>query len=119
MRKINYFLATVIIPLFLGISLYVLNAQGLSLYFIRNYLPDGLWAFSFTSAILMIWGGKINRFWITAILFIFPAFELLQLTQIINGVADFKDVICYYLFAALAFFIYKQTFKIPNYEQKP
>jgi hypothetical protein len=118
MKRLTYSLLTVLLPIATGFLLYVLKDANFILI-VRNYLPDALWAFSFTSAILIIWNGKINRFWIVMLFLIFVAFEFLQSIKIITGTGDLNDVICYYTFAILAFFIYKQTFKIQDYEKKP
>jgi hypothetical protein len=61
--------------------------------------------------------GRINKFWIIILLFTFPVFELLQFVKIINGTADFNDIICYCTFSAVAFIIHKLIFKTINHEQ--
>lgn len=98
----------VIVPLVLGVLIYQF-ADGDTL--IRNYLPDGLWAFSFGYAFLLIW----NPAWHSAIhivpILVFIGFELLQKWRIITGTFDLFDCVAYILFylsASIVFYQYEQ-----------
>jgi len=92
-------------PLFLG-SLIYLNPFNLFIPpNLKNYLPDGLWAFSFTSTILIIWNGNISSFWIILLSICFILFECLQSNLIINGTGDLLDVLIYFLFGLASIFL--------------
>lgn len=81
-------------------------------------LPDGLWLFSCTSLLLLIWGNKINKKNMVWILLI-PSFailsEIAQGLGIIKGTFDFNDIISYiigFLLAMLFFVNRKEIFRI-------
>lgn len=109
-KKFIYFIGSVVLPIVVGSLFYYTTIKHLLPDLITNYLSDGVWAFAFSSALLLIWDGAINKFWRLTLLLTFPAFELLQMIHIINGSGDLYDILCYYLFSLLAFFIYSQTF---------
>ncbi len=92
--KKTYILLNIIGPILLGIFVYTNCYPKL----IRNYLPDGLWAYSFTSSIILIWDNTINYFWISSVFLIFIIFEILQYKGIINGTGDIRDVLVYIIF---------------------
>jgi hypothetical protein len=61
----------------------------------QNYLPDGLWAYAFISAILIIWNRHIHPAWLIIVCLLAAGFELLQYLQLINGTPDIIDVVVY------------------------
>jgi hypothetical protein len=61
-------------------------------------LPDGLWVYSFTSGILIIWG-KLLTFWLIAPLLTGVLVEFAQLFQFFPGTFDIID----FLIGILAF----------------
>ena len=59
-------------------------------------LPDLLWMFSFTMALVTIWDFTINRnslIWLSVCLLVAISFEILQSTALLNGVFDPKDLV--------------------------
>ncbi|AFU69427.1 hypothetical protein P700755_002686 [Psychroflexus torquis ATCC 700755] len=74
-------------------------------------LPDGLWIFSYTSLVLLIWRNKINRenfFWIAIIPILIILSELGQLFNIVPGTFDLIDVLLYSLGAILPILIFTE-----------
>jgi len=80
-----------------------------------NTVPGGLWTFSYTAFLLLIWKFKVNFRNIFYFLFI-PAIaissEFLQLTGVINGTFDYLDIISYALGALFPFLIHFNKTKI-------
>lgn len=93
-----YLLLNVIFPIILGVIIYIGDKFNLLPDNITNYIPDGLWAYSFTSAILIIWNREINMFWISILGLFFVIFEILQSADILKGTGDILDIIIYFLF---------------------
>lgn len=85
--------------------LFALRENSLSIK-IPNWLlyslPDGLWVYAFTTALLLFWQGK-NSFWIWTPIFTSIIFEFAQATKIIQGTFDVLDL----LFSAMAFTLSK------------
>ncbi len=101
----------VLIPVVIGVGIYTISQSYIYLPFIRNYVPDGLWAFALVSCVLQIWEGDVNILWIAIIFCLFIGFEWLQELQIISGDGDWKDLVCYFLFGITAILINKPTLK--------
>lgn len=97
-NKILDLVLNVILPVFGGGIIYYLHTKG----FVKIHLSDGLWAYGFTSAILIIWDRKFHFFWIAIILASFIIFELLQTIHAINGTGDLFDVLVYFAFGGIA-----------------
>lgn len=57
-------------------------------------LPDGLWTYSFTSSMILVWrnNDKYSKIFICSPLVISILFEFLQYFEIINGTFDWNDV---------------------------
>ncbi len=108
----------VFLPILLGVFIYFLKQTNtLSSSFITNYLADGLWAFSLTSAILIIWNRVPSWLWQIIIFILFVLFEILQYYKKINGTADVYDVVVYFTYAAFALALnpfYKKKFHNQN-----
>ena len=85
--------------------------------FLRNYLPDGLWAYAFLSCILIIWDRHINYIWIFAIVLTFGMFELEQMKQFVKGTGDFFDFVCYLIFGGIA--LVTNRYFLTKYNSKP
>lgn len=96
LKKIDIGL-NVLCPLLIGALFYIGGDNSGVNKFIRNHLPDGLWAYALISSILIIWNRQIQRFWIYMAYLIFLGLELLQHFQIINGTADVLDVVVYFV----------------------
>ena len=89
-------LLNIILPLLLGAVIYWVGETVAIPAVVRNYLPDGFWAYAFISSILVIWGRKIHIAWIVTVFLVSVCFELLQYYQKIAGTGDIKDVITYF-----------------------
>ncbi|HLP47034.1 MAG TPA: hypothetical protein VK469_13870 [Candidatus Kapabacteria bacterium] len=98
MKKLVDICINVILPLGLGFIFYFLPVGQ----FVRNYLPDGLWAYSLTSMILIIWNRRINSSWIIILIGFFLIFESLQYLQLVNGTGDIVDILFYLFFFFIA-----------------
>ena len=112
----------VVIPVSLGYILYVLGNEIVVPEMIRNYLPDGLWAYALQSCILIIWNRTVNIIWSIVIMLFAITFELLQYLHFIKGTGDFFDIIIYFIFFGIAlsankFFISNIYFKLTSYDK--
>jgi len=66
-------------------------------------LPDGLWMFSYSCIVLVIWKRKITKYsllWLLSLPVISILFEVLQYYHYINGTFDVIDII-FFIFGAL------------------
>jgi len=117
--KIRDTVYNVTFPIIIGCVFYFLPLTGQFLKLLKNYLPDGLWAYAFFSSILIIWGRHLNFIWICITVLIFAAFELLQSKHIIKGTGDFFDFITYLIFGGIALFTNKYFFAKFNSKPKP
>lgn len=74
-------------------------------------LPDGLWAYSLMSSILLIFDQRLeekSKYWII-IAFLFPILsEFLQLLKVQQGTFDVIDIIYYLIFSTISFLILKK-----------
>jgi hypothetical protein len=95
-------LLNIILPLLLGIGLYRAAGMVAIPSLVRNYLPDGLWAYAFLSSILLIWDRAINIAWIIAAFLLAIGYEGAQYEHLIPGTGDIFDVITYFLFFSVA-----------------
>jgi len=98
--KQNDILWNVALPLCVGLLLYSLGTEIPSI--VRNYVPDGLWAYAATSSILITWQRRPNRFWLAITLFLFVVFECLQYLQVLTGTGDVLDLLVYLFGYALS-----------------
>ncbi|OPC54799.1 hypothetical protein [Elizabethkingia bruuniana] len=111
MKNIKQSLGYVLFPLFIGFIIYIisridkiyflkfleLNITKVNLpYWIKYNLPDGLWSFSLTVLVLMIWDWRLTKnayFWILIILFVslileiyFGTFDIFDVLFLIIGI---------------------------------
>jgi len=98
----------IILPLLLGVFIYWAGNTLVIPTLVRNYLPDGFWAYAFISSILVIWNREVPVAWIVIVFLIATGFELLQYYHKIAGTGDIKDVVTY--FAAFAIALKLNTF---------
>lgn len=98
----------VILPVLVGCVLYYVPVRAVAPAFVCNYLPDGLWAYAFMSAILIVWNRQVNRMWVVIPFVTAVVFEWLQQQEIISGTGDWMDVGVYFLFFLLALGINKK-----------
>jgi hypothetical protein len=97
-NRITDLLLNVLLPLLLGYIVYYAGQQGGINPGLKNYLPDGLWAYAFISALLIIWNRRLPFGWIISIYVLAAGFELLQYYKVVAGQADSWDVAVYFLF---------------------
>lgn len=93
----------ILFPVAVAIGIYFSGASVSG--FCRNYLPDGLWAYSLFSSMLIIWDRQINIFWSIIIFIIFILFEVLQYFHVIKGTGDILDIVTYFLFSLLSLLV--------------
>ena len=83
------------------------NLRSYSQYKIVNHLPDYLWAYSFSSTLILFNKNIFINSWILpfipVLLDIF--LEILQLNNILAGTFDYFDILAYLLGSLLSFFI--------------
>ena len=97
-------------------TVYHLRAVGTehSLFdWVKNSLPDGLWLFSYMFLIDTIWNNEksfLYYFFLWILPFIAISSEVLQAFEIVTGVYDTIDLLCY-SGAILVFFILKFIIK--------
>lgn len=95
-------LLNIIVPMLLGLSIYLLKSSEFMPAVAKNHLADGLWAYSFMSTILIIWKREINVDWVAVAFIAALGFELLQGLHIIAGTGDIYDIISYFIFFIIA-----------------
>jgi len=88
----------VILPIMMGTAIYFLSDKILFPVLIKNFLPDGLWAYSLISCMLIVWNRKIHALWISLVFVLFFVLELLQYLGIISGTGDIFDIFIYFAF---------------------
>ena len=144
--KTKYFILNVLTPLILGGFIYVMYGSKnllmnkflgfISTYFnhfkhniiilkpiwILNNLPDGLWVYSVTSYLLMIWNFKINFqniLWISSGFLIMFIAEIMQKFKLLIGTFDYYDLLAIIIgFSLPIIFNYLNSLKISFYENK-
>ena len=75
-------------------------------------LPDGLWLFSFSSAVMVIWEGEITRYsliLLLSMLILVISLEVLQCYNIIDGTFDIIDIIFFIFGAVLPVWVFKKN----------
>lgn len=105
-RKID-FLLYVVTPLLIGTVVYSIKSVSNSYNFIKIFLPDGLWSYSFISCVLLIWDRHIKIEWMITTFTIFILIEVMQYFHVMNGTGDILDVLVYFTFASCALFTNK------------
>jgi hypothetical protein len=96
-------LSNVILPVAAGGVIYrCLSGRGGMEKLIRNYLPDGLWAYALLSCVLIIWNRKVHRVWVLISALSAVLFEYGQYTGVLAGTGDWLDVAVYLVFFGLA-----------------
>ena len=95
----------VLFPLLLGLILYQLAGFTAMPSAVKNYLPDGLWAYSFMSAVLIIWNRRASLEWVVLVYLVSAGFEGLQFLSMVTGTGDIIDIAVYFIFFTLALII--------------
>lgn len=112
-----------VIVLCIGIIIYilfkfdVLNKSNIILAFIRNYLLDGLWAMSFSFAIVYFFKNISKKYLLITSLYVILMgiiFEVLQFVHFVNGTFDYIDIMTYIIFAIISYFIEKYILEVKN-----
>ena len=106
--KINKYsdtLLNVIFPVALACFIYLLSSVTEIHLLIKNYFPDGLWAYSFLSALLIVWSRQVNFLWILIGFSLSAGFELLQHFHWIAGTGDIIDIVVYFVFFGVGFIV--------------
>lgn len=114
-RKIADIIINVLLPLILGYIIYNVSFEN----HVKNYLPDGLWAYSFVSALSIIWKRHLPLFWIVTVFIIAALVEYLQLLKVIPGTADIIDIVVYFIFIIIGLLInrYKNNLTLHQIKQ--
>jgi hypothetical protein len=110
-RKIDI-IVNVFLPLLLGYFIYNSGDAGRMNLLVKNHLPDGLWAYSFMAAILIIWNRQVNYVWIAIACLLSGGFELMQCLHWVAGTGDIMDILAYLIFIGLAILINHYSRKI-------
>jgi hypothetical protein len=110
-KKIIDFITNVALPLLAGLWIYWSGAMG---GYLRNHLPDGLWAYSFLSCLLLIWNREINKVWVITACLASVVYEWMQHEQRLDGTGDVWDVVNYLVFFMLA--LYSNRFWLRYYQ---
>lgn len=95
-------LLRVFIPLSLGAGSYVVSTAEPLINAAKHTLADGLWAYAFVSALLLLWNERINMAMILAATSAFFGFEYAQGCGILPGTGDKLDVLVYFVSGILA-----------------
>ena len=98
----------------LGVSDLISNLRKFSLFnsqiplWIKYSLPDGLWVYSLTSLMIIIWQdvkSKSKYYWIASSIIIAIVIELGQYLRLIPGTYDILDIILCLIAFSLSFLI--------------
>jgi hypothetical protein len=93
--RFRFLILHCILPLIAGILIYLIGDSGPFLLSFKNYLPDGLWAFAFGSALLLIWDNRPPLIWLMAGWLMLVLTEWMQKTGLMPGTADWLDILVY------------------------
>lgn len=107
-KRVHFFdiIINSFLPILLGVFIYRLPfIDNYSL--LKNYFPDGFWAYALTSCILIIWNRVVNYLWLLFIVLFFVLYEILQYLHIAKGTGDAWDIIAYIVGAVNAILINK------------
>src|SRR5689334_13888955 len=104
MKNVRWFdiSLNVLLPLVAGATLYLVPALANNGSVTKNHLADGLWAYAFMSAMLIVWDRALSWQWIATVFGIAALFEWLQHIHLFPGTGDWYDMIIYFLFFTAA-----------------
>ena len=80
-------------PLILGLILY--RNSYIFYPWVSNYLPDGLWAFSFSSSLFLVLEHKKYLINLIIVIGFGITFEFMQWANVIKGTFDIVDIAIY------------------------
>jgi len=86
--------------LFFGLLIYR-NPQVFNPW-VSNFIPDGLWAFSFSSCLFVIQEDLKIALNITIVVVLGGCLEVLQWLSWVEGTFDYADLLVYFLFSCIA-----------------
>ena len=94
-----------------GVRLFF-DHDGRLFRFVRNYLPDMLWAYSLFFSVYVIVGNKTAKLWkILLVTGVFSVLmEVMQLTPYVHGTFDFFDIVVELFAGLIAVFVIKNFF---------
>lgn len=95
-------LLNVFFPLIIGVFFYFFTSLNFPGILLKNYFPDGLWAYAFMSLILIIWNRQLKWMAVAMVLFCCISTELFQYLKWLKGTADWYDILLYIFFIILA-----------------
>jgi hypothetical protein len=108
----------IVLPLCFGALIYMFaDNNAIATWWIRSYIPDGLWAYAFVSAVLIVWQRERNLLWLFLVIMAGIIFEWMQFKSITPGTGDILDIFIYLFSFLIALFLnpfFKQTFKYQN-----
>ena len=81
-------------------------------------LPDGLYVFSFTTILLLLWGNKLSNkscFWMFSIPIMAIISEFLQYYGWFPGTYDIADLVCYVVGFILPFYLFRNKLSYKEY----
>ncbi|MBS1655546.1 MAG: hypothetical protein JSU05_11915 [Bacteroidetes bacterium] len=107
-------LLNVFFPLLVGSLIYYYGHYSHINPFIHNFFPDVLWAWAFSSAILITWQRRAPLLWIVMIYVIAAFFELLQFSGLVKGTADYRDIVAYFTAITITLLLnsfFRKTYK--------
>lgn len=109
-KRITDVSLNVMLPLLLGSLIYFLGRDGGLVPLLKNHAADGLWAYAFISALLIIWHRNLPPYWLLIVCFVAVLFEFLQYKGFVEGVGDWTDAAVYLVFILLGYLL-NNTFK--------
>lgn len=117
-KRVHFFdfIINSFLPILIGVFVYRLPLFD-NYLLLKNYFPDGLWAYALTSCILIIWNRVVNYLWLLFIFLFFVLYEIFQYLHIAKGTGDAWDIIAYIVGAFIAKLINKFV-KLSFYKPK-
>lgn len=116
-----------LITLILGIVIYylyykkIIDVSTESLRFVRNFIPDFLWMFSFFF-LSVNYSKRITKKYVTLTslyaLALGILFELLQMANVVRGTFDILDIIVYIIAILIACIVEKHLWRDENEKNK-
>ncbi|MBL7748600.1 MAG: hypothetical protein JNM19_14285 [Chitinophagaceae bacterium] len=109
-NRLTDFSLNVVLPLLFGCAIYFFGRNGGLAPVLKNHAADGLWAYAFISALLIIWHRSLPLYWLLIACFVAVLFECLQYKGFVEGVGDWTDAAVYLVFILLGYLL-NNTFK--------
>lgn len=110
-------LLNVVLPLCIGAFIYFAGTLIPIPVIVKNFAPDALWAYALASSLLIAWDRTLHFGWLISGGILLISIELLQFFRIIQGRADYIDIIVYLIAYSLAV-ILNPFFKKRTHDEK-